>query len=272
MRRTFWEPKQPRWAILTGIVVAASLVVYAAAAFVRPPDPGRGACLWFGIVAAVLFVVESLYPVRRKLLAKPLPNAQQWVQLHIWGGLLALLWVLLHDAFRKPGGTMGWLLLLLTIWVTASGLLGVFMQKYYPVMLSRNLTVEALFERIPDLIGRLPAEADKLTEGASDVLRGFYQQEVRPALAGVSPSWSYLTDVRGGRDRRLLSFTRISDFLAEEEKPRLEDLKTIFIEKLELDAQYSVQRALRMWTLLHVPPAALLLGLVIIHVAVVLLY
>jgi hypothetical protein len=78
--------------------------------------------------------------------------------------------------------------------------------------------------------------------------------------------------VRGGRDRRLLSFARISNFLAEDERPKLEDLKTIFIEKLELDAQYSVQRALRMWTLLHVPPAALLLGLVIIHIAVVLLY
>jgi hypothetical protein len=272
MRRAAWKPKQPQWAFFCGIAAAASLAIYLFAGLVKPPEPGRGIGLWFGIVATVLFAVEAAYPARRKLLAKPLGNARQWIQSHIWLGILAGVFVLVHEGFRKPGGTIGWLLLLLTIWVTVSGLIGVFVQKYYPRALARNLSVEALFERIPELVQRLPQEAEKLIEGGSDVLLGFYRTEVAPALAGIAPSWTYLADVRGGRDERLLAVTRILPFLPDDERPKLEDLKTIYVEKLELDAHYSVQKAMRAWTLLHVPPAALLLGLTIVHVVTFFLY
>jgi len=272
LRRASWKPKQPRWALASAIAAAASLAVYVAAGFVRPPEPGRGAGLWFGVAATALFAFEAAYPARRKLLAKPFGSAQSWIQSHIWLGLLAALFVLAHEGFRKPGGTIGWLLLLLTIWVTVSGLIGVFVQKYYPRALARNLSVEALFERIPELVARLPQEAEKLIEGGSEVLLGFYKTEVMPALAGINPSWSYLADVRGGRDARLESFSRIVAFLPEDERGKLEDLKSIYVEKLELDAHYSVQKAMRAWTLLHVPPAALLLGLTIIHIATFFLY
>ena len=272
MRRPPWQPKQPRWALFTAIAGAVSIAVYVVAGLLMPFEPGRGAGLWFGIVAAVLFLYEALYPARRKLLAKPLGNARQWVQSHIWLGLLAALFVLAHEGFRKPGGTIGWLLLLLTIWVTVSGFVGVFVQKYYPGALARNLSVEALFERIPELVAQLPLEAEKLIEGGSEVLLGFYRTEIAPALAGIAPSWSYLADVRGGRDARLLAFSRIEPFLPDGERATLDDLKTIYVEKLELDAHYSVQRALRGWTLLHVPPAALLLGLTVIHIVTFFLY
>lgn len=272
MSRKLLMPKKPAWAVGTAILIVVSLVAAFVSTFFRPLDPGRGICLWMGIVASVLFVGLALYPARRKALARPFGTAQTWIQLHVWGGLLAAILVLVHQAFRLPGGTMGWLLFLLTLWVTFSGFLGVFLQKYYPVILSRNLTVEVLFDRIPELVGRLPGEGDKLVEGASDVLRGFYQSEVRPSLAGLAPSWGYLTDVRGGRDRRLAPFARITQFLTEDEQRKLEDLKTIFVEKLELDAHYSVQRALRLWTVLHVPPAGVLMGLLAVHVVAFFLY
>ncbi|MEO6326999.1 MAG: hypothetical protein ABIT01_13860 [Thermoanaerobaculia bacterium] len=272
MPSNLWKPKEPRWAIATGFVAAFAFLFYVATLFVRQLNPARGTGLVFGILASVLFLLEALYPLRKKLLAKPLGNARQWIQFHIWGGLLAALFALFHEGFRIPGGTMGWLLYLLTIWVTLSGLLGVFMQKFYPVALSRNLAIEALFERIPELVAKLSAEAEKLVEGASEVLDGFYRSDVAPSLSGVSPSWSYLSDVRGGRERRLAPFARITQFLPEEEKEKLADLKTIFIEKLELDAQYSVQRALRGWLVLHVPPAAILIGLTVIHICSFLLY
>lgn len=272
MSRKFWKPKDPRWGVATAVLAALALAGYLGATLSHPLAPGRGAGLWFGVLATILFVVETLYPARRKLLAKPLGNARRWIQLHIWGGLLAALFVAMHEGFRKPGGTIGWLLLLLTLWVTASGLLGVFLQKFYPVALSQSLSVEALFERIPDLVARLPLEADKAIDGASEVLTGFYRSEVRPSLSAVAPSWGYLIDVRGGRDVRLLPFQRITQFLPQEEHARLQELRTIFVEKMELDAQYSVQRILKTWTVLHVPPAAVLMGLTAVHIVSFFLY
>ena len=138
--------------------------------------------------------------------------------------------------------------------------------------MASGLGVEAIFERIPELVGKLHGEAAALVEGSSEILERFYRDDVEPALAGINVSWEYLLDVHRGRDRRLAPFVRLTPHLPEAERPRLEDLKTLFTEKLELDAQYSLQRILRAWVVLHVPPALLLLGLMLFHIASNLLY
>ena len=126
--------------------------------------------------------------------------------------------------------------------------------------------MEALYERIPDLVDQLVAEADALVAEASDVLERFYQQDLRPSLATPRPSWSYVFDVRAGRERALEPFRASAGYVAAEEKGKVDDLLSLYTEKLELDAQWSVQRVLRLWLWLHVPPAALLMGLLVIHV------
>lgn len=254
------------------IAGAVGLAAFLAIESVRPWDPARAGGLVFGLVASVIYLVDLLYPLRRRLLGFPFGNARRWIQFHIYGGCLALWFVLIHEGFRWPSGKFGWVLLALSVWATLSGLVGVWLQKWIPEVLSSGLQVEALVERIPELIGALQAEADALAENSSEMLGHFYIDTVRPALAGVHSSWNYLVDVRKGRDQRLEPFTRLSPFLDEKERPRLEDLKALFTEKLELDAQYSLQRILRIWVYLHVPPSALLFTLMLFHIGVSLSY
>ncbi len=261
-----FRPKKPSWLLASLLVGAASLLLFAVLSAWRPWAPGRTGGLAFGILASVLFLLEVLYPLRRKLLAFPFGTAQRWVQFHIYGGILAFLFVLVHEGFRWPSGTLGWLLLVLSGWAAVSGLAGVWLQKWVPAMLSSGLQVEALYERIPELVRTLQREAAALVEGSSEMLQRFYREDVVPTLAGVEVSWDYLVDVRSGRDRRLAPFARMTPFLAEEERPRLEDLKVVFSEKLELDAQYSLQRILRAWVVVHVPFSVLLFGLMLFHV------
>jgi hypothetical protein len=109
-------------------------------------------------------------------------------------------------------------------------------------------------------------EADALVADASDVLERFYREEVRDRIATLSPSWAYLFDVRAGRERALEPFRRMVTFVSAEEKEKVEDLKSLFTEKLELEAQLRLQGVLRRWLWLHVPPAGLLMGLVVVHV------
>jgi hypothetical protein len=260
------RPKKPRWLLVSLAIAVAAVGVRLAVTARERWDPGRTAGLVFGIAASVLYLMDLLYPLRRKLLAFPFGNAQTWIQLHIYGGFLAFVFVLVHAGFRWPSGTMGWLLLSLSAWATLSGLVGVWLQKWIPAALSRGLQVEALFERIPELVEKQLAEADKLIAGASEILERFYTDDVRPALAGIDSSWNYLADVRSGRDRRLEPFSRITQFLAEEERPLLEDLKAVYTEKLELDAQYSLQNILRIWVAIHVPPTLILFGLMVFHI------
>jgi hypothetical protein len=258
------RPKEPGNLALTAALGLVLLALWAAGAYLWPFSPKRGLGLAFGIFAALAFVFEMLYPARRPR-ARPLGTAKAWIQAHVYLGALAMVAVVLH-AGGLPRGSFGWWLFLLSLWTTLSGLLGVFLQKALPAALSEGLRVEALYERIPDLVDRLVAEADALLTEVSDVLDRFYQQDLRPRLAALRPSWGYVFDVRAGRERALEPLRQISAYVGADEKLKVEDLVSLYTEKIELDAQWSVQRVLRHWLWLHVPPAALLMGLLVIHV------
>jgi hypothetical protein len=258
------KPKEPRNFQITAVVSALCVLAYGVALFLGPWSPKRGLGLAFGIFAALAFVFEMLYPSRRPR-AKPLGTAKAWIQAHVYVGFVAMVAVVIH-AGGLPHGAMGYWLFGLSLWTTLTGLLGVWLQKSIPVTLSEGLRVEALYERIPELIEGLVLEADTLLAEVSEVLDRFYVQELRPRLTTPAPSWGYLLDVRAGRERALEPFRRISSFVDAAEKSKVDDLKSIYTEKMELDAQWSLQRILRNWLILHVPAAGLLMGLLAVHV------
>ncbi len=272
MARELWKSKRPEWAVACLIAAAISVAAYGTLLWWEPWTPGGRGGLAFGILAAGLLVIEGLYPLRRRLMAWPFGTAQRWLQFHLYGGGLITLFVVLHNGVRWPTGQMGWWLLGLTLWSTASGVLGVVLQKAIPAMLGEQLSLEVIYERIPELVSGLQAEADRLVKGAPEMLERVYLAEIRPALAGVTPAFLHLVDIRRGRERRLAPLREVQPFLGDAERGRLEDLQTIMIEKIELDAHYSLQRILRIWLVLHVPPAAILLGLTVAHIVTALYF
>jgi len=243
---------------------AAVVIVGLAVGSAARISPGDRRSLWLGGAAAVLLVFESLYPLRRTLMARPFRDAQSWLHWHIGAGLAIGLLVLVHGGFRWPAGAMGWALLGLTAWSTLAGLGGRVLQQWLPPMLA-GIGADAPFETIRSRVGERIAGADRLAAGGSERLQRFYATDVRPSLVALTPAWSYLTDVRAGRDRRLAPFRAVRPFLSDPDRERLHDLESIFSEKLDLDARYSLQRVLHYWTLLHAPAGILLLGLVATH-------
>jgi hypothetical protein len=260
------RPKKPEWFRASAIVCAVSLASYGGLAWWFGWAPGRFGGLVAGTLAAAIYAVDGAYPLRRRLLGWPFGTAQRWLQFHIYGGFVACIFVFVHMGFRWPGGQFGWWLFALTVWTTVSGLVGVWLQKWIPMLIVSNLSVEALYDRIPELIDRLQAEADRVVAGSSEMLERAYQADIRPQLAGVNPSWAHLFDIRSRREQRMQPLQHVAQFLDEGERERLADLKAIFTEKTELDVQYSLQRMLRQWAMLHVPPSMLLLALLIVHI------
>jgi hypothetical protein len=256
----------PRYSAL---IAAISVLVFAASAWAWPWRPGRLGGLLFGILAAALFVNAALYPWRRRWNTRPLGTARRWLQLHIYGSTLAMLFVLLHIGWRWPAGTMGWLLLLLSMWTTVTGLAGVWLQRTVPRVISRRLTVEAIYERIPELIRALVGEADALMQGAPDMLARVYTAEIRPVLDGPRTSVKWLTGPGPAAVVASGSVDRLRPYAKGAERERLDDLASILQDKADLDAQLSLQGLLRGWLILHVPPAILLIGLMVVHVAAV---
>jgi hypothetical protein len=258
------RPKQPRL-FAAALLVAALLVVVHAIGLTRGAfDPGRGLGLSFGILAAGGYLFAAAYPWRRR--AARLAPARAWTQAHMYLGSLAFVAALLHTGLAWPRGVVGAALLLLSAWTAASGLVGIALQKWIPSRLTEGLRVEALFERIPELRARIVAAADARVAGGGELLARHYRQELRPRLERPQPALSYLIEVRAGRDQAIEPLRRLAGFVPAPDKARLDDLTGLYIEKLELDAQLSLQRILRGWLVLHAPAAGVLLGLVAFHV------
>lgn len=272
MAWNFLRPKRENWFRAFLITAVVSFVAYFAWSWWKPWGPGRAGGLTFGTLAAILFLIDALYPLRRRLLGWPFGTAQRWLQFHIYGGVLALFYVIVHVGFRLPAGLFGWFLFLLSLWATISGLAGVYLQKYVPTLMAANLAVEAIYERIPAMTGRLQGEADRLLVGAPDVLQRFYSTNMRTWLGTLAPSWGYLVDFRSERERRLAPFNEVAPFLSDVDRGRLSDLQAIATEKLELDVQYSLQRILKAWVPLHAIPSLVLMGLLAVHIIAVLLF
>jgi hypothetical protein len=268
----FFRPKRAHWFGVSAAIAAWCLALGAIVEWWRGWSPRDWWGMSFGIAATMIMIVAALYPLRRRLTVWPLRTAQAWLQFHVYGSTLAAIFVLIHIGFHLPVGQFGWWLLGLTMWTTVSGLLGVALQKWVPIILADQLTVEAIFERIPELVASRYREAETLMTDAPDVMQRFYQSQVRPTLAELSPSWSFLVDAHSGHERRLSAFHHIQAFIPDKDRERLADLQTLVIEKMELDAHFTLQRLLRLWPILHVPPAMCLLVAIAVHIAAVVYY
>lgn len=269
MNTSLLAPRAPLWLRSTVIVAAVSVVLYDVASSLWAWRPGRAGGLTFGVLAALLFLNAALYPWRRRWRARPLGTAQRWLHLHVYGSALAMLFVLLHMGLQWPAGTMGWLLLGLSAWTTATGFVGLWLQRLIPFLMTNRLNVEAIYERIPELVHRLAAEADELMTGAPDAFTHAYRSEIRPLLAEPRVSVSWLAGSSPARDALLRPLTNLRPFLAAGDRARADDLESILQDKIDLDAQLSLQRILRGWLVIHVPAAILMLALVAVHIAAV---
>lgn len=267
--RTLLAHQLSSWMRNSLIAAATSVICFALMAWAWPWRPGRFGGLVFGTASALLFVNAGAYPWRRRWQARPLGTARRWLLLHSYGSTLAMLFVLLHMGMQWPVGLMGWLLLLLSAWTTATGLAGLWLQRAIPRLLVSRSRIEAIYERIPELVLKLVAEADELMDGAADALATVYAAEVRPSLRTPRTSLGWLTGSADTRMQVAAPLERLRSFLGVGDQARVDDLVTIIHDKTDLDAHLSLQRLLRNWLILHVPPAIALIGLIVTHVLAV---
>jgi hypothetical protein len=237
--------------------------------------PGDPVGLFFGGAATALLLLAALYGVRRRAMARVsrwrLGSARRWLRWHLQGGVLFLVAVALHTGTAAPAGVLSWSLWLLAVWTVATGLLGYALQRTIPRVLTARSGLEVLYERIPELVAELRQRAEELVATEQTPLRVFYRNRLAPVLA--APHRDPLVLLGGGADRRRLEpLEHLRSLLPAAERARLETLESLVHAKLDLDVHYTLQQALRGWLWLHLPPAALLLVLVAVHVATVLYY
>ena len=251
-----------------GVSVAAPVVELALGA------PG-GAAAWtvgYGVAAATLLGGAMAYAGRRRAPRRGPGASYHWLQFHVYGGTLFLLLVLLHTGLRLPDGVIGWALWTTAVWVVATGLAGVLIQKWVPTALSSGLTTEVHYDRIPELVAHVRGKVEDLVAVADESVRSFYQTNLAAALAGPETRLIYFVDITGGIQTRMRHLDHLQQFLGDADRRAVDELRTLLRTKLEMDAQYTLQKALRWWLYAHVPVAVALTVLVAFHVFAVWYY
>ncbi|MEM7482353.1 MAG: hypothetical protein AAF481_14345 [Acidobacteriota bacterium] len=265
-----------RWRRAFAVVAGLCLLVFAVNAQFFEVNPGNPWGLGYGIAAALLLLVTALYSLRRRFprwaTRRRLGSARTWLYLHLYGGALFALLMLMHSGFSVPTGAVTWWLWLLSLWTVASGLAGLALQQWIPRVLGSSLEVEAIYERIPELVHELSAEADALATTCVEPVQTLYSRRLAPALASPQPRLRFYFDATGGRDTALKEVEVLHPLLPPEEQAKLAGLSKMYRTKTQLDAQFTLQRGLRLWLWAHVPVSTAVLVLLAVHLFAVWYY
>jgi len=268
--------QSPVWFFTFAICSFICIVVFILNTVISEARPYNTWGLSYGIAATILMFSVALYGIRRRIVKYTkrygAGSSKTWVQFHIYGGTLFLLLTFMHSGFRIPGGTLTWWLWFLSIWITLSGILGVLLQKWIPKILTSGLSIEVHYERIPELISEIKKKAEDLINGCDGTIRDFYQKNLALSLIGPEPRLIYYIDITGGIQSQIKQFHYLRKFLPAEEKEKLDQLELIYKTKLEIDAHFTLQKALRWWLYLHLPVSIVLIVLVALHLYTVLYY
>ena len=265
--------QSPRWFYGFWISVAACLSTYGLSLALGQVRPGSGWGLGYGVAAVIVLGGVAFYGVRRRALRlRFLGGASYHLQLHVYGGALFLLLVLMHTTFSTPHGVLtGWLWFL-SMWLIVGGFVGVVLQKWIPTLLNTGLTTEVHLSRIPELIAEIRSRAEEITLKGPEVLRDLYVQRLAPHMSGPQLRWGYYLNVTSMIQGESERFDRVRSLLAERDRARLDELEGLYRAKLEMDAHYTLQRTLRGWLYVHTPVALAVLGLLALHIVVVVYY
>ena len=284
------------WLIATLVIFGASALLYGV---YRVPGSGvsmGGTALGiaFGAFGFAFMIFAALLGARKRVPVWRVGRAQTWMRGHLWLGLVSLPVIVLHSGFRYGHGLTAVLMTLLIL-VVASGVFGAALQHYMPRVMTREVTMETIYEEIGHVRAQLLEEAEDLVKQATTVapkaaaagaaekaettavavvedqnvpLRNFFEQEMKPFLQNPGARGQALADQAQARSAFLQLRTLVPPAL----HSTLEDLESICEEERQLSLQARLHLWLHGWLLLHIPLSLALILLGAFHAVMALRY
>ncbi len=262
--------KKIRYGGLLFTLLASVLLL--AAYFAFAPSYPRHAYL-SGWVLFALMLVLTFYNLRKRVPFLRLGSSKFWLRLHICLGIFSGVLFFVHIGWSWPIGIFRQLLAACYLVVFLSGLLGWWISRAFPKMLT-VAGYETPYEKIPHARVALRDEAETVVligvEGqTSPIIAEFYSSKL--GLFFTKPC-NWLAHVRRSRFPQSVhasQFDEVERYVKKGEREMLEKLRELVTQKHMLDYQYSLQLALRLWLFVHIPLSYSLLILSVLHIILV---
>lgn len=239
------------------------------------PHGGSDMGLAYGIIGTALILLLAFFGIRKRWYRSTFGTLEQWMQSHIYLGVLVLVILFFHTGGRFTDRIAVATFVLVAI-VVASGVVGALLYVTVPRLLTEvesNLSIE----EISDQLNQLAKSMARMASGRSAAFQRICDELLRQTTPGVLAGWRLLFS-RGRRQKQQDpgDWARLIGLVPKEEQEELRQMLVVSRQRkellLRLVYQQRYRNALESWLYVHVPFTIALLVFTVVHIAAVFYY
>src|SRR3954467_5201983 len=238
------------------------------------PHGGSRWGLIYGIIGFVLCYLLAFFGIRKRWYRSTFGTIEQWMQSHIYLGILVLIVLIFHTGGRFHDKVAVATLILVAI-VVSSGVLGAILYVTVPRLLTEvesNLTAAEISEQLNQLAKQMARIASK----RSAPFQRIYNQLIREDAPGWLAGWRLLFRRMRRGTKRTADWTNLLALVEKDEQEEIRQLLVVSRQRKELLVRLIYQQryknVLESWLYIHIPFTILLLVFAIVHVAAAFYY
>src|SRR5437660_3979185 len=246
------------------IASTASYVYYIRREF---PHGGSRLGLIYGTIGFFLCFLLAFFGVRKRWYRSTFGTVEQWMQSHIYLGILVLIILIFHTGGRFHDKVAVATLILVAI-VVSSGVLGAILYVTVPRLLTEvesNLTVDEISEQL----NQLAKQMARIASGRSAPFQRIYRQLIEEGNPGWLAGWRLLVSRMRHRKGVSGDWAPLLRLVPKEEEAELRQMLVVSRQRKELLLRLLFQQryknVLESWLYIHVPFTMALLMFAIVH-------
>jgi hypothetical protein len=239
------------------------------------PHGGSLVGLSFGTAGYLLILLLAYYGIRKRSYRSNFGTLEQWLQSHIYLGLLVLVLLTLHTGWRF-NDMVAVTTFVLCVIVVFSGIAGAIFFVTVPRLLTEvesNLTVDEISQQLNQL-GRNMA---RTASGRSAPFIRIYEGLIGESMPGWLAGWRLLfARMRRKSSQTGADWSKLLALVGKEEQDQLRQMLVLSRQRKELLMRLMYQQRykniLEFWVYIHVPVTIALIAMGTVHVVAVFYY
>jgi len=231
--------------------------------------------LIFGTAGYVLILLLAYYGIRKRRYRSTFGTMEQWLQSHIYLGILVLVLLVLHTGGRFNDMIAVTTLILVAV-VVLSGIAGAIFFVTVPRLLTEvesNLTVDEISQQLNQLARNMA----RLASGRSQAFVRIYDGLMAESMPGWLAGWRLLLSrMRRTSQQTTADWSKLLALVGKDEQDPLRQMLVFSRQRKELLMRLMYQQRykniLEFWLYIHVPVTIAVLVFGTVHVVAVFYY
>jgi hypothetical protein len=264
----------PLWRRLFLLLLAIAIATYVWDYRREYTHGGSQVGIAFGVAGTLLILLETFFGIRKRWYRSRFGTLEQWLQSHIYLGVLVLVVLLFHSGGRFNDSIAVATLILVAV-VVFSGIFGAILYVTVPRLLTEvesNLTVDELSEQL----NQLARSMARIASAKSEPFQRIYNELLRESQPGWLAGWRLLFARQRRQQREAAQWANLLALVGRDEQEELRQMLVVSRQRkellLRLIYQQRYKNVLEAWLYIHVPVTIALLLFAALHIAAVFYY